>query len=562
MSSVAGGALRLAGAGIARLLRRCGLRSGFYSDGFSAVGAFAGVRRVSRGRGVAHRDASAGTARIASAAPVVLAAFSLAACAVGPDYKPEAAPVPTHYKELKGWKLARPSDALARGDWWRPYHDDKLDLLIRQVEVSNQTVAAQAAAYEQARAIIREAQASLFPTLTGNYDATRQGAGAQARSSGASSLAGISGSASSGATYTTTFTPQLSASWNPDVWGKIRRQIESDTSAAQASAADLANAKLSEQALLASAYFNLLATDSLIDLLNASVAEYKTTLGIVQNQFKAGYAVTSGDVADAQAQVETTEAQAISARATRAKYEHAIAVLIGRPPAELSIAHHDLVGRVPRIPVTVPSTLLERRPDIAAVERTMQQENALIGVAEAAFYPDISLSGVLEWIGKNPLPFNVANQVWSLGVAGAEPILEGGLRSAQLDAARAAYWQSVATYRQTVLTAFQQVEDELAAIRLLTQQLAVQEQAVKHQRVAVTVYENQFNAGTTAYTSVVSAQVTLLSDQETALTIRQNLFLATVTLIQALGGTWDTTLLPSQEELQKSISFLPQLPTQ
>ena len=492
--------------------------------------------------------------------------LSLAACAVGPNYSRPAAPVPTKFKELaglKGWKLATPSDALDRGDWWAPYRDKKLDFLMRQVEVSNQTVAAQAAAYEEARAVIREAQASLFPILTGSYNYTRMrtGPSAGSRGSGIGSGLGLARTASTGATYTTTVTPQLSGSWDLDVWGKVRRQIEANTSAAQASKADLDNVKLSERAMLATAYFNLRAADSLRDLLDRTVAEYKRTLSIVQNQFKAGYSVTSGDVATAQAQVETTQAQAINTGVQRAQYEHAIAMLIGRPPAELTIARHDLTGTIPKIPLTIPSTLLERRPDIADAERTMQQENALIGVAEAAFYPDISLSGMLQWIGKNPLPFNVASEVWSLGAAASEPILDGGLRAAELDAARATYWQSIANYRQTVLTAFQGVEDELAAIRILSQQLAVQEAAVKNARTAVDVYLNQFQAGTVAFTTVVTAEVTLLADEEAALTIRQDLFLASVTLIEDLGGTWDTTLLPTQKELEASFSILPQLPT-
>jgi NodT family efflux transporter outer membrane factor (OMF) lipoprotein len=495
---------------------------------------------------------------------VLIGGLSLAACAVGPNYLRPAAPVPTKFKELaglKGWKLATPSDALDRGDWWRVYRDKKLDFLMRQVEVSNQTVAVQAAAYEEARAVIREAQAALFPTLTASYTATRMYTGPNVVSS-SSGVSGVSGGRSGGGgIYTTTFVPQLSGTWDLDVWGKVRRQIEANTSAGQASAADLANVKLSQQAMLATAYYNLLASDSLYDLLGRTVAEYKRTLEIVQNQFNAGYSVTSGDVATAKAQVETTQAQQINVGVQRSQYEHAIAMLIGRPPAELTIARHDLVGSIPKIPLTVPSTLLERRPDIADAERTMQQENALIGVAEAAFYPDISLSGMLEWVGTNPLPFNVANVVWSLGAAASEPLFDGGLRAAELDAARAAYWQSVATYRQTVLTAFQGVEDELAAIRYLGQQLSVQEAAVKNARTAVNVYLNQFQAGTVAFTTVVTAEITLLGDEESALTIRQDLFLASVTLIEDLGGNWDTTLLPTQKELEQSFSLLPQLPT-
>jgi NodT family efflux transporter outer membrane factor (OMF) lipoprotein len=492
--------------------------------------------------------------------PALLLVFALAGCAVGPDYIPEAAPTPTKFKELKGWKVATPSDALNRGDWWAFYRDPKLAFLIKQVEISNQTVAAQAAAYEQARALIREAQAALFPVLNAAYNATRAYNGPKSGAAGAIATAGAAG------TYTTTFVPGFTGAWDLDVWGKVRRQIESNASAAQASAADLDNAKLSAQAQLATAYFNLRAADSLHALLIRTVQQYKKTLNIVRNQFNAGYGppgstcCTSADVATAEAQVFTTEAQAINVGVQRAQFEHAIAILIGRPPAELTIEPHLLAGSIPRTPVIVPSSLLERRPDIAAAERTMQEQNALIGVAVAAFFPDISLSGLFQWTGTHPLPFNVANIVWSLGAAGTQVLFDGGLRSAQVDAARAVYWQSVANYRQTVLTAFQQVEDELVAVRLLAQQLAIQQKAVKDARQAVEVYLNQFQAGTVAFTTVVTAEITLLADEESELTIRQDLFLASVALIEALGGGWDTNLLPTKKELEKDFSLLPQLP--
>ena len=485
----------------------------------------------------------------------LLIALVLASCAVGPDYIPEAAPTPQRFKELQGWKVATPSDQLPRGEWWTLYHDPKLDFLIKQVEISNQNVAAQAAAYEQARALIREAQAALFPTLNATYDVTHSYNGPRSATTGALTTGALRG------TYATSFVPGISGTWDLDVWGKVRRQIESSSSAAQASKADLDNVTLSQQAMLATAYFNLRATDSLLDLLERTAAQYKKTLDIVQNQYKAGYSVTLGDVATARAQVEITEAQARSVAATRAQYEHAVAILIGRPPAELSIGRHLLAGTAPKIPVTVPSALLERRPDIAAAERTMQQNNALIGVAVAGFFPDISLSALLQWSSSvHPLPFNVANEVWSLGAAGTQIVFNGGLTSAQIDAARAVYWQSVANYRQTVLTAFQGVEDELVAIHRLTQALAIQQQAVKDAQQAVDVYLNQFKAGTIAFTTVVTAEITLLADQETELTYRQDLFLASVTLIENLGGGWDTTLLPTKKELEKDFSVLPQLP--
>src|SRR5579885_3306778 len=289
---------------------------------------------------------------------------------------------------------------------------------------------------------------------------------------------------SRGAVYSTLYTAPLNGTWDLDVWGRIRRQIESNTAAAQASAADLDNAKLSAQAALATAYFNLRAADSLIDLLTRTVAEYKRNYNVVNNQFKAGYAVTAGDVATADAQIATTQAQLINTHVQRAQFEHAIAVLIGRPPAELGIAPRNLAGGIPKIPVTLPSSLLERRPDIAAAERTMQQQNALIGAAEAAWFPDVSLSAMLEFLGPIPLPFSAARSIGSIGANATQTLFNGGLTAAQVDAARAAYWQSVASYRQTVLTAFQQVEDQLAAIHYLTQQLAQERRAVADQRKA------------------------------------------------------------------------------
>ncbi len=472
----------------------------------------------------------------------------------------EPAPVPVEYKETKGWRVAKPSDDVARGDWWTVYRDHGLDTLLPQVEISNQTVAASAAAYEQARALIREAQASLFPTATAGYSATSTRTGSLAGSGTSAASSGAFGPR--GTTYATLYTAPINGAWDLDVWGKIRRQIESNTAAAQASAADLDNAKLSAQAALATAYFNLRSADSLIDLLTRTIAEYKRTFTIVNNQFKAGYAVTAGDVATADAQIATTTAQLFNVHVQRAQFEHAIAVLIGRPPAELGIGPRDLAGGIPRTPVTLPSTLLERRPDIAAAERVMQQQNALIGAAEAAWFPDISLSSMLEYIGPVPLPFSMARSIASAGAAATQTVFNGGLTSAQVDAARAGYWQSVATYRQTVLIAFQQVEDELAAIHYLSLQLAQERRAVIDERKAVDVFLNQFQAGTVAFTTVVVAEVQLLADEEAELTARQNLFLASVALIEALGGGWDSMLLPTPVQLQKGFSFLPKYESQ
>ncbi len=528
---------------------------GFYSGGFAAVYALAhaGLRQDGWVRRVA-------ALRGRTCAPALLLAFLLTGCAVGPDYSREPAPVPTTFKELKGWKRATPSDDLARGNWWAPFRDSRLDALLREVEISNQTVAAAAAAYEQSRAIITQAQSALFPTATAGYGVTRTRTGALAGTTGGSAVGfGL------GTRYTTQYTAPISGGWDLDVWGKVRRTIEADTSAAQASAADLDNAKLSAQAQLATAYFNLLAADSLRDLLHRAAAQYRETYDITLNKYKAGYGpsgtpgTTSADVALAQSQVLAIEAQELSVGVQRAQFEHAIAVLMGRPPAELTIGPRLLGSRVPSIPVAVPSALLERRPDIAAAERTMQDNNAMIGVAEAAYFPDVSLSSMVQFIGPIPLPFTAARSIQQIGATATQTLFNGGLTGAQVDAARAVYFESVATYRQTVLTAFQQVEDELAAIRIYTKQLAIDQQAVKNAAEAVRVYTNQYRAGIVDLTTVVTAETTLLTDQETELAVRQNLYLASVSLIEALGGGWDTTLLPTQVQLMKGFSLLPKL---
>ena len=500
------------------------------------------------------------TLRGQASASALLFALLLPGCTVGPDYSREPAPVPTTFKELKGWKFANPNDAADRGNWWAPYRDSRLDTLLRQVEISNQTVAAAAAAYEQSRAIVREAQSALFPSATAGYSVTRTRTGALAGTTGGSAVG-----ASLRTRYTTQYTAPIAGSWDLDVWGKVRRSIESDASGAQASAADLDNAKLAAQSQLAIAYFNLLAADLLRDLLHRTAAQFRETYQITLNKFNAGYGptatsgTTSADVALAQSQVLSIEAQELSVGVQRAQFEHAIAVLIGRPPAELTVGPRLLSGRIPKIPVALPSALLERRPDIAAAERTMQQDNALIGVAEAAYYPDVSLSATMQFIGPIPLPFSAARSIGAIGASATQTLFNGGLTGAQVDAARAAYLESVANYRQTVLTAFQQVEDELAAIRIYTRQLAVEEQAVKNGREAVRVFTNQYRAGIVDLTTVVTAETNLLSVEEAALAVRQNLFLASVSLIVALGGGWDTTLLPTQVQLMKGFSLLPKL---
>ena len=496
---------------------------------------------------------------------------------VGPDYVKPPVLTPEKFKELKGhlvkgWKLATPRDCVDVGPWWGLYKDPTLDRLEEEVVLSNQNVAAAAEAYEQARALIREAQSALFPTVTTNYSTTRQYTGAALFNTGSSTSSATPATGSTTTTTTTTpgttgnrgrvtaiYTTQGSLTWEVDVWGKIRRQIESNVAGAQVSAADLENVKLTAQATLAAAYFNRRAAVSLRELLNRTAQEYRKTLEIVRNQYRIGLAA-SADVNAAETQLASTEAQAISTNATIAQLEHAIAVLIGKPPAELSLPPAGLVGSIPSLPVAVPATLLERRPDIAAAERVMQQENALIGVALAAYYPDITLSATFGYTGFVPLPINPAHEFWSLAATATQTVFEGGLRSAQVDSATATYRQSVANYRETVLTAFQQVEDQLASIRVLRQQLAAQEKAVDDGRRTVTFYLNQYRVGWVAFTAVVVAEAQLFSAEEAALTTRQNLFVASVALIEALGGGWDRSKLPTPARAAGSISIFPQDP--
>ena len=474
----------------------------------------------------------------------LLFALSLSACMVGPDYQRPDAPVPVGYKELQGWTVATPQDAADRGPWWSVYHDPELDRLESQVDVSNQTIKQFEASYRNALALVQEARASLFPAATASATVTRGSGFGGSKSSSSSSSSGslLSG----GGAAHTQYTVEGSISWDLDVWGRIRRQIESQKAAAQVSEADLANARLSAQATLATDYFDLRAEDSLADLLRQTVAAFERSLQIVQNQHAAG-TVSSADVVTAQAQLEGARAQLVGVGVQRAIFEHAIAVLTGRAPAELTIAPALLTSDVPVMPPGLPSTLLQRRPDIAAAERQMQQENALIGVQIAAFYPDISLSTLGGFIG-SPLSqlFTTANRVWSLGGAASEPLFEGGLRSAQVAAARATYDQSVANYRQVVLTALQQVEDDLSSLRILEQQARAEAIAVSAAQRAVEVTLNQYRTGTVAYTSVITEQTTLLGDQQSLLAVQQSRLVASVALIAALGGGWDVQLMTAE----------------
>jgi NodT family efflux transporter outer membrane factor (OMF) lipoprotein len=478
--------------------------------------------------------------------------FVLAACAVGPDYERPPVPVPAAFKELKGWRPGDPRDAIDRGAWWSIYNDPELDRLERMVDVSNQTVKQNEAQYRNAVALVGEARASLFPTAGLTAGATRSGTGGASRSSSAG-FSSSGGTRGSGTQYSLSGT----IAWDLDVWGRIRRQVESSVAGAQVSAADLANARLSAQATLAADYFDLRAEDTLADLLRQTVAAYRRSLEIARNQFHAGTTAVS-DVITAEAQLQSAEAQLVGVGVQRAQFEHAIAMLTGRAPSDLSIPPASLPDAVPVVPVGLPSGLLERRPDIAAAERQMQAANALIGVQAAAWYPDISLSALGEFAG-SPVShlFNASNRLWSLAASGSETVFSGGARSASIAAARANYDGAVAAYRQTVLTAFQQVEDALSNLRILEAQAKAEALAVNSTRRAVEVQLNLYRAGTVAYTSVITEQTALLADQQAALSIQQSRLVASVSLVAALGGGWSTEALPTANLIKAANPVLP-----
>lgn len=464
---------------------------------------------------------------------VLVAASLLGACAVGPDYKRPEVVSPAAFKETAGWQLAAPKDELARGKWWKVFGDTELDTLIEQVNISNQSLKASEARYRQATALTQSARAAFFPTVSANASSTRSRA-ASARSAGTNDVA-------------TNHNLSLGAGWELDLWGRIRRTVESNDASAQASAADLKAARLSLQSELASSYFQLRVNDAQKQLFEDTITAYQKSLELTKNRYAVGVA-GKVDVVQAEAQLLSAQAQAIDLGVQRAQLEHAIAVLIGKSPADFSVrnietsagASVDWKVAMPAIPIGLPSTLLERRPDIAAAERRAAAANAQIGVAQAAYYPTLSLSAsggfasptLSNWI-------SAPNRFWSLGPSLAETLLDFGKRAALTDQAIAAYDQNVATYRQTVLEAFQDVEDNVATLRILEQEAKVQAEAVRAARESVTLTINQYKAGTVNYLSVVTVQTALLSNERTAVGLLGRRLGATVGLIRALGGGWN-----------------------
>jgi NodT family efflux transporter outer membrane factor (OMF) lipoprotein len=458
-------------------------------------------------------------------------ALLLNGCLVGPDYHRPTAPVPIEYKELAGWTVAAPSADAAKGDWWTAFNDPLLDTLEPMVSVSNQTVRQDYANYQEALAEVQVARSALFPTAGVTGSATKQHA-----------ARGTVGTPGTPATVTAG-SLEGNVSWAPDLWGAVRRAIQESKATAQASAATLANATLSEQTALATAIIDLRVTDADIDLLQKTVEAFTESLRVVANQGAAGTTPPS-DVISARTQLENTQASLIALGVARAQYTHAIAVLVGKNPEEFDIPHSAAVPELPLVPAGVPSALLQRRPDIAIAERQMAAQNAAVGVAVAAYYPNLSLSAAAGF-SQSPLAglLRAANHVWSLGAAAGETVFDGGERHGQVAAAKAAYEATVANYRGTVLKAFQNVEDDLSGLRILAQQGEVLDSAVKDATRGAEIALNEYRAGTVDYTTVATAQATQLSTEQSALNVKQQRLLDTVSLIGDLGGDWSASAL-------------------
>jgi len=441
-------------------------------------------------------------------------ALLVAGCAIGPNYSKPDVETPPSYKEAGEWIVAQPGDAQPKGKWWGAFNDPVLDTLVSQVEVSNQSLKAAEARYREARAVVASARSGLFPTITDNASATR--------------ARGVPNR----------FSVSLGANWEIDVWGRIRRLIEAARAGEEASAADLEAARLSLQAELATSYFQLRVTDALIDLMADTVAAFQRSYDMTQNRYRAGVAARV-DVVQAETQLLSAQAQAIDLKSTRAQLEHSIAILIGRAPASFELGPTKFQVRIPEVPPGLPSTLLERRPDIAGAERRMAAANARIGVAEAAYFPALSLSGSAGFASSSLSHlFSAPNRFWSIGAGLAGTLLDFGARGAAVDTARAQYDEAVANYRSTVLGAFQEVEDNLAAVHWLAEESKVQQEAARAARESVVLTVNQYKAGTVSFLNVVQVQATQLNEERTTVTLLGRRLAATVALIRAIGGTW------------------------
>ena len=473
---------------------------------------------------------------------IVVMTFSLGACTLGPDYQRPELPMAAEFKRAEGWKVANPADVLERGSWWRLYGDAKLDALVERLNVSNQNLAAAEAQYRQARALVRGARSQLFPTVGGSAGATRAGQGSST-SSAAQSASGFSGISES-------YSVGLDAAWELDIWGRLRRNLEANRANMQATAADLAAVRLSLQSELVQTYLQLRVMDEQQRLLNQTVEAFARSLRLTENQYRAGI-VPKSDVTQALTQLRSTEAQAIDLQWQRAQMEHAIAVLIGVPPSELDIEERDEIPDLPAVPLALPSQLLERRPDIASAERQVIAANAQIGVAEAAWYPDLTLSASGGYRNSSFSDLiSLPNRFWSLGPQLAATLLDFGGRRADLEAAEANYDLTVANYRQTVLDSFREVEDNLVQLRVLAAEAVVQRQALEAAQESLRLIQNQYRAGTVDFLSVATVQTSALNNERTYLTLLGDQLAASVQLIAALGGGWEEAQLDFEPLLE------------
>jgi NodT family efflux transporter outer membrane factor (OMF) lipoprotein len=454
-----------------------------------------------------------------------LALLVLAGCAIGPNYQRPAVDAPA-FKEAGDWKPATPGEQLPRGKWWETYGDPVLNALEDRVEVSSNTLQIAEAQYRQAQAAATIAGAALFPAITADGSADRS------RSPARGSIPGSIGN---------TFGAELAASWEFDLWGRVRRSAQAGRAAAEASSADLESVRLSVHAVLAQTYFSLRVADTGQRLYERIITDFARSLKMTQNRYAQGVDARA-DVVAAEAQLKTAQAQAIDVALQRTQLEHAIAVLLGQPPAAFALVPADLTIAPPVPPVLLPSQQLERRPDIAGAERRLAAASAQIGVAEGGYFPVISLSGAAGYQGQSYSHlFSVPNEIWSVGAGAVMPLFEAGKVRAQVRQARAAYDESLANYRQTVLTAFQEVEDNLAAAAILAQEAAMEDEAVTAARQSATITLNQYQAGTVSFLNVVTAQAAQLDAERTAVQLLGRRLNASVTLLKAAGGDWRTT---------------------
>jgi NodT family efflux transporter outer membrane factor (OMF) lipoprotein len=501
--------------------------------------------------------------RTGSAVLLLLTPWCLTDCTVGPKYQRPAVESADVYKEADGWKVAQPSDAALHGNWWELFGDPQLNALEERVNVSNQNIAAAFASFMQARAVVKEARSQYFPTLTASPSVTRTRSSANL-ASGTTAATGTGGAAGGTATVAggggrifNDFELPFDATWTPDLWGRVRNTVRGNLAAAQASAADLENTRLTAQAELAVDYYQLRTQDTLKQLLDQTVVAYQESLDLTKAQYETGIG-TDEAVAQAEVQLRSTQAQDTNLGIARAQYEHAIALLVGQPASTFSIPPEPLKAAPPTVPIGVPSQLLERRPDVAASERLMVQANAQIGVAKAAYFPTLTLSAAGGFESSSASDWLTwPSRFWSVGPTLAETLFDAGLRRATVQQYQAAYDQTVATYRQTVLTAFQQVEDNLAALRILTLQLQQQDDAVSSSQRFLNIATDRYKLGLDPYLDVITAQTAYLSNEQTAVTLRMQQLTDSVQLIEALGGGWDVGQLPSQHDIVHATTTRP-----